>query len=146
MGCVVSSSESSRILEKYGSSRQLARRRMQESYSTRVAIVRVGGTNICRPPNLPGGDLNCIHVNRPSLKDGGQNKCTLQVGHAPVQTFFDQCRTASSLKSVSKIQEQMLEEDAKTSDSMGRRQESQRSPCTESVDLTMTALRSLAYL
>jgi hypothetical protein len=137
LGCVVSSSESSRILEKYRSSRRLARRGIQESYSTRAAIDRTGRTNICRSPNLPGGDLNCIHVNGSEsnvLKHGEQNKYTLQqVGHAPIRDFFDQSETASFLTIVSKIEGRMLEEDERTSESKGRRQESRRSPRTESV-------------
>jgi hypothetical protein len=132
LGCVVSSSESGRKLEKYRSSRQLARRRIQESYSTRAAIGKIGGTSLCRPPRLPGSDLNCIDVNRYKsniLKHGQQKRYTLQqVGHAPSRAFFNQSEAASSLISVTNIGGRMLEEDEQTSKSKVREQESRRSP------------------
>jgi hypothetical protein len=88
-------------------------------------------------PQVRGVSTIPIHVNRSELdvlQHSGQNKYTLQkVGHAPVRAFFGQNETTSSLTSVSKMEERILEENEKTSGSKAQRQESRRSPRTESV-------------
>jgi hypothetical protein len=84
-------------------------------------------------PQVRGVSTIPIHVNRSELdvlQHSGQNKYTLQkVGHAPVRAFFGQNETTSSLTSVSKMEERILEENEKTSGSKAQR----RSPRTESV-------------
>jgi hypothetical protein len=78
------------------------------------------------PTYLPGGDLNCDHVNRSKSnvsKHGGQNKYTLQqVGHAPSRGFFSQSKTAASLTSATKMEGRILGEDEKTNGGKERRQ------------------------